>query len=264
MSVSQDLERLITAVSPLFAGEAEVFSTYWESPRRSRETDKLWILRQARKEVWDTPLGDPRGLFVGPLEDLLGAFPRIDIEVPRESVLDRLEGLYEEFSHYCAFADAYDALCGEGEEKISPAMLRDVPDWPENEALRARRREVKQRYGAIGERACFFTEGGYCTMFSEGMRLEGRDEADGLIARACARVYDDEFGHMLKGIVGLDEAGLTPADWNRLVELSVELQKMRIPMRNSQMSFPLSDERIGQIFNGDIEPVTFDFDRANL
>ena len=264
MAVSANLRRLTDAVAPLFAGEAEVFSTYWESPRRDRETDRLWILRQARKEVWDTPLGDPRGLYIGPLEDLLAVFPKIDIDVPRQEVLDRLEGLYEEFSHYCAFADAYDALCDEGDEKISPTMLRDVPDWPENRALRDRRAEIKNRYGAVGARACFFTEGGYCTLFSEGMRLKGRGGVDDLIARACARVYDDEFGHMLKGIMGLDVDGLTRSDWDLLIELSVELQRMRIPMRNSQMSFPLSDVRVAEIFDGQIEPVRFDFDRANL
>lgn len=264
MAASPDLNRLIEAVSPLFAGEAEVFRTYWDWPRRSRETDRLWILRQARKEVWDTPLGDPRGLFVGPLEDLLDAFPTIDVDLPRAEVLDRLEALYEEFSHYCAFADAYDALCDDGERKLSPVMLRDVPDWPENGALRERRATIKQEFGGIGERACFFTEGGYCTMFSEGMRLAGRGGADDLIARACARVYDDEFGHMLKGIAGLDSDGLSGADWDLLIDLSVELQRMRIPMRNSQMSFPLSEERISQIYDGAIEPVAFDFAKAEL
>ena len=264
MTVSANLERLIDAVAPLFAGEAEVFSTYWESPRRDRESDKLWVLRQARKEVWDTPLGDPRGLFIGPLEDLLAVFPRIDIDVPRERVLDRLEGLYEEFSHYCAFADAYDALCDDGEARLSPTMLHDVPDWPENQALRDRRAEIKAAYGIAGERACLFTEGGYCTLFSEGMKLAGRGAPDDLIARACAKVYDDEFGHMLKGIVGLDADDLSNADWDQLVQLSVELQGLRIPMRNAQMSFPLSDERVGQILDGDIEPVQFDFAKAGL
>ncbi len=264
MAVSANLKRLIEAVAPLFAGEAEVFSTYWESPRRNRETDKLWILRQARKEVWDTPLGDPRGLYVGPLEDLLAVFPKIDIDVPRAVILDRLEGLYEEFSHYCAFADAYDALCDDDDEKLSPSLLRDVPDWPDNSVLRDRRAAIKDEYGAVGERACFFTEGGYCTMFSEGMRLAGRGGADDLIAHACAKVYDDEFGHMLKGIVGLDSDDLNQADWDLLTSLSVELQRLRIPMRNSQMNFPLSDDRVSQIFEGDIEPVRFDFDKANL
>ena len=264
MGVSHNLEQLIEAVAPLFAGEAEIFNTYWESPRRTRETDQLWILRQARKEVWDTPLGDPRGLYVGPLEDLLAVFPKIDIDVPREEILDRLEGLYEEFCHYCAFADAYDALCDDGDEKLSPKKLRDVPDWPDNTALRDRRSEIKEQYGAIGERACFFTEGGYCTMFSEGMRLAGRGGADDLIARACATVYDDEFGHMLKGIIGLDSDDLSKSDWDLLSRLSVELQRLRIPMRNSQMSFPLSDDRVSQIYDGQIEPIQFDFNKADL
>lgn len=264
MAVSKKLAGLIDAVAPLFAGEAEVFRVYWDWPGRTRDTDRLWLLRQARKEVWDTPLGDPRGLFVGPLEDLLAALPRIDVEIPRAQVLDRLEGLYEEFSHYCAFADAYDALCDAGEQRLSPALLRDVPDWPENRALRDRRVAIRERHGAIGERACFFTEGGYCTMFSEGMRLAGRGGTDELIARACARVHDDEFGHMLKGIVGLDAEALSPAEWTLLTDLSVELQGLRIPMRNGQFGYPLSAARIAEIHAGDIAPIRFDFDRAAL
>jgi hypothetical protein len=101
-------------------------------------------------------------------------------------------------------------------------------------------------------------------MFSEGMKLAGRGGADDLIARACARVFDDEFGHMLKGIIGLDSDGLSRSDWDLLTGLSVELQRLRIPMRNGQMSFPLTEERIRRIFDGEIKPVTFDFEKANL
>jgi hypothetical protein len=96
---SPQLEELVKAVAPLFAGEAEVMRTYWTSPVRTPETDRLWLLRQSRKEVWDTPLGDQRGLYVGPVEDLLSDFSKIDIEIPREEILDRMEGIYEEFSH---------------------------------------------------------------------------------------------------------------------------------------------------------------------
>ena len=97
---SDQLARLGDAVAPLFAGEAEVFSTYWTWSGRTNETDRLWLLRQARKEVWDTQLGDQRGLYLGPAEDLIADFPKIDIEIPREEILERMEGLYEEFSHY--------------------------------------------------------------------------------------------------------------------------------------------------------------------
>lgn len=262
MTVSSNLRTLIDYVAPLFAGEAEIFSTYWDAPGRTNDSDKIWIQRQARKEVWDTPLGDPRGLFVGPLEDLLADFSSIDKGVPRAGILDRLETLYEEFSHYCAFADAYDALCAPGEQRISPSMLKEVPDWLENEAIRDRRAAIKRDYGALGERACFFTEGGYCTLFSEGMRLKGRGGADDLIAAACAKVYDDEFEHMRKGILGLDESVPANYDWDLLTELSVELQQLRLPMRNAQFSYPVSEQRMSEILDGKIEPVAFDFDRA--
>jgi hypothetical protein len=262
MAVSANLRTLIENVAPLFAGEAEIFSTYWDAPSRSNDSDKLWIQRQARKEVWDTPLGDPRGLFVGPIEDLLADFPSIDEGVPRAGILDRLEVLYEEFSHYCAFADAYDALCAPGEQRISPSMLKEVPDWSENQAIGARRAAIKRDHGAIGERACFFTEGGYCTLFSEGIRLKGRGGADDLIAVACAKVYDDEFEHMRKGILGLDTDGLVDSDWDVLTTLSVELQRLRLPMRNAQFGYPVPASRIAEIFEGKIEPLMFDFDRA--
>jgi hypothetical protein len=256
------LSALVGAVAPLFAGEAEVMRTYWTSPVRTPETDRLWLLRQSRKEVWDTPLGDQRGLYVGPVEDLLADFPKIDTEIPREDILDRMEGIYEEFSHYCAFADAYDSVRPEGEPRLSTPRLRDVPDWAENLAIRDRRAEIKATEGTVGERACFFTEGGYCTLFSEGMTLKGNGGVDDMIARSCALVYEDEFGHMCKGIVGLDTGEMSDADWARLTELSVELAILRIHMRNGQFSYPLSADRISAIVAGDIEPVAFNFAKA--
>ena len=259
---SPQLEELVKAVAPLFAGEAEVMRTYWTSPVRTPETDRLWLLRQSRTAVWDTPLGDQRGLYVGPVEDLLSDFSKIDTEIPREEILDRMEGIYEEFSHYCAFADAYDLVREAGEPRLSPARLREVPDWRENLAIRDRRADIKAIEGAVGERACFFTEGGYCTLFSEGMTLSGNGGVDDMIARACGLVYEDEFGHMCKGIVGLDTGDMSDADWARMTDLSVELATMRIHMRNGQFSYPLSADRISAIVAGDITPVTFDFEKA--
>ena len=259
---SKQLQSLVSAIASLFAGEAEVFSVYWSSAMRTKATDRLWLLRQARKEVWDTPLGDQRGLYLGPAEDLIADFPKIDIEIPREEILERMEGLYEEFSHYCAYADAYDAVREDSEPRLSPTRLKDVPDWVENIALRDRRAEIKEQHGTVGERACYFTEGGYCTLFSEGMKLAGNGGPDDLIAKAAALVYEDEFGHMCKGIVGLDRENMSADDWSLMTDLSAELAAMRIDMRNAQFSFPLSAERIEAIKSGDIRPIVFDFEKA--
>ena len=42
----------------------------------------------------------------------------------------------------------------------------------------------------------------------------------------------------------------------------MELQEIRIRMRNAQFSHPLTDARIEAIRGGDIEPITFDFAKA--
>jgi hypothetical protein len=96
------------------------------------------------------------------------------------------------------------------------------------------------------------------------MKLAGRGGADEAIAAACRAVYDDEFGHMLRGIVNLDEEHLAPSDWELLERLVREQMQARIHMRNAQFDYPLSEARIREIFAGRIEPVAFDYARAQL
>ncbi len=267
MAVSASLKRLIDTAAPLWAGEAEVFTTYWDSPRRTRETDRRWLALQCSKEVWGSGISSSKGIFLEPAEQLVAAFPKIDIEIDRHEVLDIAEGLWAEFAHYCAFADAYDALALPGEAKMNPHAVKT--SWPEDIALTELRFAHRRDHPRLGMRATRFTEGGYCTLFSEGMKLEDRTDgphgrANGLIARACRRVYDDEFGHMLKGVVGLDDEALSEAEWGLLGELSVGQLKLRIRMRNAQFGFPLSDARVAEICAGTCAPLAFDYDKAKL
>ena len=91
-----------------------------------------------------------------------------------------------EYSHYCAFADLYDELRPAGAPKLNPQVLEP---WPEEDALTALRYRHQDEHGALGMRACKFTEGGYCTLFSAGMALKGRPGVDGPrpVRRAQAR-----------------------------------------------------------------------------
>jgi len=276
MKASNQLNRLIDVAAPYWAGEAEVFTTYWKWELRTRETDRAWLALQCFKEVWGASTdGRKKGLFLGPLEQLTEMFPKIDTGVDRHEVLDIAEGLWAEFAHYCAFADAYDALALPGEEKINPAALytwrqdNRMPGRTEDDALTALRNEHGERHGKLGHRALRFTEGGYCTLFSEGMKLRdypttGHEKADRAIAEACARVYDDEFGHMLKGVVGLDSEGLSETDWKLMTEISVEQLKGRILMRNAQFGKPLAETRLQEILAGKCKPLPFDYARARL
>jgi hypothetical protein len=268
MTVSADLKQLIDAAAPYWAGEAEVFRTYWTWNGRTRATDRRWLAYQCSKEIWGSGLAPPdKGIFLGPAEQLVAAFPKIDIEIDRHQVLDIAEGLRAEFAHYCAFADVYDALALPGEAKLNPQMVKIA--WKEDRDLSELRFAHKRQFPELGARATSFTEGGYCTLFSEGMQLASQiagphARTNALIAEACGKVYEDEFGHMLKGIVGLDDEGLAEQDWQRLTEMSIEQLKARILMRNSQFSYPLSERRVAEIFAGACKPIAFDYAKARM
>ena len=257
------MRRVIDIATPLWAGEAEVVRTYWTSPRRSIETDLLWLRRQCFKEFWGSGVTrfDQGGIVPGSLRRLSEQTSNIDAGIDRHEILDALEGVKAEFSHYTYFADLHDAMRAKGTPKLDPRMLEE---WPEEKELTALRYRHREKHGAIGMRACKTSEGGYCTLFSEGMKLKGRPGIDGLIAEACSKVYDDEFGHMLSGIAGIAEEGLTDSDWTLLGSLLVEQLRQRIRMRNAQFSYPLGEDRIQAIFRGDIEPLAFDYRRAAL
>ena len=264
MAVSDPLRRLIEVNAPLWAGEGEVVRTYFGLSTRTRETDRRWLWVQCRKEFWDSFADPTKGLYLEPLDRLRAAFPGIDTEVDRHELLGIARHFVDEFSHYCAFADVYDAIRAEGEPKINPHLLRDRGDLPENAELAAIRAGHRDEYGELGVHACEITEGGYCGLFREGMRLAGRGEVDDLIATACRLVYDDEFEHMLKGIASLDGERLKPGDWDLLERITVEQMRARIRMRNAQFGTPLSDARVEEIFAGRSEAIAFDYERAGL
>lgn len=261
MTLSKNLERLIELSAPLWAGEAEVVRTYWDSPVRTLEADLMWLRRQASKEFNGSGIGEHKnmGVFMGPLTRLNEAFPQIDSGVSRHEVLGVIEMLHDEFSHYCAFADTYDAIRDDATPPLDP---HKIETWEEDQALTRMRHEHNEKFGALGIRASRFTEGGYCTLFREGMRLKGRGGADELIAEASAKIYEDEFHHMLEGIIGLDGEGWSADDFARMGELVIAQLRQRIMMRNAEFSFPLSDERVRAIYDGDIEPESFDYEKA--
>ena len=265
MPLSEELRGLVAAAAPLFAGEAEVVRTYWDWDGRTTETDLRWLQLQCFKEFKGSGVGekDNMGVIMGPLAEIQEAIPKMDRGVGRHHIRHLLEELYEEFSHLCAFADAYDAIRPEGTQPLDPHLC---DGWDEDRTLTDLRYRPLAEHGEMGVRASKFSEGGYCTLFREGMRLKGSDgphsRSNALIAAACELVYEDEFGHMLQGIVGLDDEGLEADDWKTLTGLVAGLLEARIHMRNGQFSYPLSAERVQAICRGEIEPEPFDFEAA--
>jgi hypothetical protein len=224
MPLSPPLCHLIVTAAPLFAGEAEVVRSYWEGRVRTIETDLRWLEMQVFKEFRGSGVGDfdNRGVIMGPLTETLELLPRMDIEdgVTRHRIRDLLEGLYEEFTHLVAFADVYDAIRPVGTPVLDPHRCAG---WPEDDVLTKLRYRTIAENGEIGRRASKFSEGGYCTLFREGMAIADRGGNDALIAAACARVYEDEFEHMLEGIAGLDDGAMTEAEWVQMEDLVIAL-----------------------------------------
>jgi hypothetical protein len=263
MALSANLQKLIEANAPLWAGEAEIIRSYWNSPIRSRETDKQWLKRQCWKEyvgVAFRPGGAAANAMIVVLADFLKErAPKLDVSVERHEILDELERVHAEYSHYVYFSDVYDSLLDPGEPKLK---ANELTVWPEEDALASRRADIRRNHGKMS-RAAGFTEGGYCTMYSEGAKLIGRPGVDGRIGIACKKVYDDEFGHMMYGVVGVErDDDFTQGDWRELTEITCELLRLRLYMRNAQFSHPLSDARIKEIIAGKVEPIAFDYKKA--
>ena len=265
MPLSEQLRGVVAAAAPFFAGEAEVVRTYWDWPGRTIETDLYWLELQCFKEFKGSGVGekDNMGVIMGPLAEVQEAIPKMDRGISRHRILHLLEELHEEFSHLCAFADAYDAIRPEGTQPLDPHLC---DGWKEDRELTELRYFAIEVHGELGACASKFTEGGYCTLFREGMRLKGRDgphaRSNAAIAAACELVYEDEFGHMLQGIAGLDDMGFNSADWKIVTRVVTNLLEARLHMRNGQFSYPLSGERIEAIRRGKIEPEPFDFEAA--
>ncbi len=249
MPFDAPFRELVAANAPLWAGEAEIIRSYWDWPGRSRDSDMLWLARQCHKEFWGGGDDMRRGLFAWPLAELTAAFDKIDRGVPRREVLTMAALLHEEFAHYCVLADVYDMLKTADEPGLDPHGLKDR-SWPENDALSALRAAQRKQHGEIGSRAHLFTEGGYCALFREGMKLKGRGAIDDAIAAACAEIHDEEFDHMMAGVAGLANGVISADDLSLIAELTTAQMGQRILMRNAQFGHPVSDARVEELIAG--------------
>jgi hypothetical protein len=256
LDIAQPLKDLISHCGHLWAAEAEVFETYWDWSGRTSDSDRLWLLRQMYKELYDG--------VAATLKKLHDGFQSVDTGGGRNEWRNTMEVMRQEFEHYAAFAEVYASLLGETEAfPTSEILLRDGA-WPENDVLMAMRASHSRQYGIVGEFARRFTEGGYCTLFSAGMKLENRRGVDRKIAGACRLIFPDEFEHMVSGVfdIARSEATLTGEQWCRLTHLTNEQLRQRVRMRNAQFSNPIPARRLQVILAGACTPLAFDYERA--
>jgi hypothetical protein len=252
-----ELYALIEANARLWAGEAEVFSAYFGSGARTPTSDGVWLARQCYKELVDG--------VAGRLARVTAAERSVDhaAACARTALGDQMA--CEELKHYICFAIAYRASrTAAGTPVATHESFTMGANWRENQELMELRLGHVRDHGDLGRRAQALTEGGYCTLYLAGTRLEGGGTLDRAIAAACAQVLDDEWEHMLEGIAGLADQPFAPADWATLHRLSVEQGRYRIRMRNAQFGYPLAAARVRDLEAGAAAPLAFDYARAGL
>lgn len=94
------------------------------------------------------------------------------------------------------------------------------------------------------------------------MRLEGRGAANEKIAHACREIYENEFGHMTAGIVGSNDEPLSDQDFELMTNLVRKQLRARVKMGDKEFSFPLTNKREEELYNGDMSPKPLDFEKA--
>jgi len=253
LNPSQGLLKLIEANAPFWGAEAEVIRSYWDSQVRTIETDRKWLTHQVYKEYWNG---------VHPYLNLFNEqLPQATSQEQRNKLMNLSEIVYEEVEHFVMFADLFQKLDG-NDYTMTPDELKATGEWAENDALVELRRKHFEESPEIGQRAISFSEGGYCALFTEGKKLEGRGGFEDALAEVCRRIYDDEFNHMLLGIIETDSEQLTDEDWDTLERFTTAQMRQRVLMRNAQFSHPVSDERMQDLLAGKAQPVVFDFGYA--
>jgi hypothetical protein len=250
------LQTLISANARYWAAEAEVFTAYFRSPRRTAFTDSVWLARQCYKELVDG-VANRLAACTGAEHSFAAVWP-----ITARALAD--EAVHAELRHYVAFAIAYQISREEAGVPQAALSGRIGDEWSENAELRALREAHIAEHEALGVRAQAFTEGGYCTLYRAGMALEPGCARDEAIAAACARVFDDEWEHMLEGIAGLAETPLSGAQWQALEQITAAQGRCRVRMRNAQFGFPLAPARVRELERGAAAPLAFDYERAGL
>jgi hypothetical protein len=229
--------------SRFWAGEAEVAHAFFSVPR-SKEEHLRWLRLQAYKEL--QPRSD--GLILKLVDKLKADYPKLEYQEGRDDYLYTIQFLMEEFRHYVLFADVIDDLTG---ERITPDELATY-ELPGETALRKVRRDYIEEHGNLASFASSFCEGGGASIYYEGS-LVGGDLLSDKIAAACKSVYDDEVDHAAHGATSLSVQAKTEEDWALARDMVEVISKARVLMRNEQFGSLLSEDRLAEIFAGNIE-----------
>jgi hypothetical protein len=230
------MRALAAAVTPYWAGEAEIARVYFSRPRTLAQ-DLYWLTAQARKEM--LPLNElPDDL----IEELWATG-----SITRHPCGDRAaEHTIQEFRHFRLLADLVCELSG------TRLTLADFTQLPEDEKLQS----MRARYRRCGPLACAavaFTEGGGGALYRVVSQLDG-GRLERRLAEIFSIIHAEEIEHGPMEIYSIALHAVSATDWETATAIVCDLSRQRLLMRNEMFGYPLSTGRLTEIGAGLIDP----------
>jgi hypothetical protein len=246
------------------AGEAEIATSYFNSAKRTKTTDALWLEKQAGRELESTftmlkevmevvgrDMGKHGQYWVDSIKD------GIDHHWLEEFIFK----IKQELNHgnYCV--DILERLTG------TPANVKEIirkynrwnpdPAAPNNTewcrlAKLFREQEARKDPWAKLITSEGLLEGGSCGMFYAASLLKG-NEIDDLIGSAFTVVLRDERGHGPANLFAVDKYVKTEGDLDGAKKMLRERAEGRLRMRNEQFGHPLTNQRLTALMDGDVD-----------
>lgn len=246
------------------AGEAEIATACFKSPKRTRQTDALWLEKQAGRELESTftmfkevmdavgrDMGRSGQYWVDNIKD------GIDLHWMEEFLFK----VKQELNHGNHCIDILEKITGK------PANVKEIirkfnrwnpdPSVPNNVEWCKLAKLFQEQEARTEPWAKLITsegllEGGSCGMFYAASLLRG-NEIDDLIGRAFHVVLIDERGHGPANLFSVEKYVKTEEDLKGAMDMLRARAMGRLLMRNEQFDHPLTDKRLGDIMDGEVD-----------
>lgn len=246
------------------AGEAEIATAYFKSTKRTKDTDALWLEKQAGRELESTftMLNDVIKA-TGRSEAKPGQFwvDTINSGIDRRWLEESLFKIKQELNHGNHCVDILEHLTGQPANIVE--IVRKFNRWnpdpsvPNNEEWVAlaklfRDQEARREPWAKLITSEGLLEGGSCGMFYAASILKG-SKLDDMIGRAFKIVLIDERGHGPANLFSVKKYVKTEDDLAGAKEMLRARGEGRLRMRNEQFSHPLGGKRLTEIMDGKVD-----------
>ena len=247
-----DLMSELTELGERFwAGEAEIARTFLSAPRQPTE-HVPWLRHQCYRELRGPGLlKRPHSRTDWFIENVGQGLPVAETREGRAELEYQLEQIREEFTHFRLYADILEDITGE------PVLMRDLVglELPSDRRIEDMRTRLMDEDERLAHLAYGFAEGGGAGIFYAAAALETDDPLLGRIRDAGRTIYDDEVGHGTHNAGDVEASVSTEDEFEKLRAMLIEVCQERLRMRAEMFGVELSEDRIREITDGNIEPL---------